>query len=235
MWSIMTRAYAESYKSRHHKYPPGYDPDKLAPEAEAQTSTEAAQTERDHSPDDLEDAWAQHEEERTTAKTSGKGVSTDDWFKDATDDLCGATPGAEPTHEPEPEGDTPTAEAEPQPTDEAEPVVRKHRQRRPAPPRKLPHGGSTGVWIPKAVYEDPRFESLTEMLLYLEINLLDNTDGCIARNQHFAEYLGCNVQTIQDMIRSMAEREILFCVYPSRTRRVIHIAGGKKTYPKHRG
>jgi hypothetical protein len=185
--------------------------------------------------DELDEARDQHEEERTTTKASGKGVSTDDWFKEVTDDFFGATPRAEPTDQPEPEGNTPTAEAEPQPTNETEPVIRKHRQRRPAPARKLPHGHCTGVWIPKAVYEDPRFESLTEMLLYLEINHLDNTDGCIARNQHFAEYLGCNVQTIQDMIRSMAEREILFCVYPSRTRRVIHIAGGKKSYPRHRG
>jgi hypothetical protein len=91
------------------------------------------------------------------------------------------------------------------------------------------------VWIPKAVYEDRIFESLTEMLLYLEVNHLDNENGFIARNQHFAEYLGCNVQTIQDMIRSMAERGILFCVYPGRTRRVIHIARGKRSYPRHRG
>jgi hypothetical protein len=204
-------------------------------ERDRKAQRESLQASEEDEEEELEDAWAQHEEERTTAKASGKGVSSDDWFKEITDDLFGATPGAEPTDQPQPEGDTPTAEAEPQPINETEPVVRKHRSRRPAPARKLPHGGSTGVWIPKAVYEDPRFESLTEMLLYLEINHLDNENGCIARNQHFVDYLGCNVQTIQDMIRSMAEREILFCVYPSRTRRVIHITGGKQSYPRHRG
>src|SRR5277367_4623241 len=103
MWRI-TRKYAEEFKSRHHKYPPGYDPENPEPEAEAQTATEAARTEREHSPDDLDDAWVQHEEERTTAQASGKGVSPDDWFKEATDDLFGSTPGAEPTDQPEPEG-----------------------------------------------------------------------------------------------------------------------------------
>jgi hypothetical protein len=196
------------------------------------------QTEWDESPDDLDDAWAQHEEEKAAEKAVRKGSeSSTDWIKDFARFF---EPGAEPAAT-----EQPKENAEPEPvaaqtadtpiTNTKETAVRKHRSRRPAPARKLPHGHCTGVWIPKAVYEDPRFESLTEMLLYLEINHLDNENGCIARNQHFAEYLGCNVQTIQDMIRSMAEREILLCVYPSRTRRVIHIAGGKKAYPKHRG
>ncbi len=68
------------------------------------------------------------------------------------------------------------------------------------------------------MYEDPRFESFNEMILYLEINHLDQENGCTAKNKHFADYLGCNVQTVQDMIRSMTKRGIFLCVYPSRTR-----------------
>jgi hypothetical protein len=53
------------------------------------------------------------------------------------------------------------------------PAARTRRPRRAAPARRLPHGGCTGVWIPREVYEDPRFDSFNEMMLYLEINYLD--------------------------------------------------------------
>jgi hypothetical protein len=115
-----------------------------------------------------------------------------------------------------------------------EAAVRQHRPRRPTPTRRLPHGSYTGVWIPKAVYEDPRFESHAEIILYLEVNHLDQEEGCKAKNKHFADYLGCSVQTVQDMIHAMTEREIFTCCYPTRRSRVIHIAGGRRDYSRHR-
>jgi hypothetical protein len=111
----------------------------------------------------------------------------------------------------------------------------KPRPRKPTPARRLRHKSSTGVWIPREVYEDPRFESVNEMILYLEVNYLDQEKGCTAKNKHFAEYLGCSVQTIQDMIQEMTRRSIFECSYPSRTSRVIHVVGGRRSYPRHRG
>jgi hypothetical protein len=79
MWTI-TRSYAESYKSRHGKYPPGYNPENPEPEPEAQTATEALQRECDDSPEDLDDAWDQYDEEQAAAKTV-KGIeSCTDWI-----------------------------------------------------------------------------------------------------------------------------------------------------------
>ena len=117
----------------------------------------------------------------------------------------------------------------------AQPTPTTGRQRRTAQPRTLPHRSSTGVWIPRQVWEDARFQSTDERILYLEVNHLDGENGCTAKNQHFADYLGCSIQTVQDMIHSMTMRGIFITSYPTRTTRIIHIAGGKRSYQPRRG
>jgi hypothetical protein len=186
--------------------------DKPAAEPEVQSEPEAGPSDQD-----IDDAWQQYDEEKETEAEPGPGPQID----------------PEPESEAEPEGTQTAAEAVAQAVRAA--AVRQRRSRTPSPPRKLPHGSCTGVWIPKEVYEDPRFESFNEMILYLEVNHLDQEDGCTAKNKHFADYLGCSTQTVQDMIHSMTMREIFICIYPSRTTRIIHIAGGRRSFPPHRG
>jgi hypothetical protein len=204
--------------------------------------------------DDIDEAWNQSRQERETQNEPGNNL--EDTFQSLLDEYC-----SEPTVAAAPEAE---AEPTPQPAADAKRVatspvvkaietdlnpvldsvtsqskidtaVRQRGRRQPTPARKLPHGGCTGVWIPREVYEDPRFQSFNEMILYLEVNHLDQEDGCTAKNQHFADYLGCSTQTIQDMIRDTTKKEIFACVYPSRTSRIIHVAGGRKSYPRHRG
>jgi hypothetical protein len=117
---------------------------------------------------------------------------------------------------------------------EQDPPLRQRGPRRPIAPRAMPHGNSTGVWIPREVWEDERFESTDERILYLEINHLDKEDGCTATNRHFAEYLGSSIQTIRDMIQDMTARGIFTCSHPSRRSRIIHIVGGRRDYSRHR-
>jgi hypothetical protein len=202
-----------------------------------QEAPEESPEEDEDDEEDMEEAWKQHREEKAQAQAprSVKPLeSATDWYNDLKDWVLPDKdqPGpqvvpvqrqAEPTPEPEPES-SPVVKA-------TKAAIRRHRARTPTPQRRVPHRSCTGVWIPKQVYEDPRFASLNEIVLYLEINHLDHEDGCTARNQHFADFLGCSIQTIQDM----TERKILSCIYPSRRTRIIHIAGGRRSYPRHRG
>jgi len=54
----------------------------------------------------------------------------------------------------------------------------------------MPDRRCTGVWIPKEVWEDPRFQSTDERIIFLEVNHLDQEEGCTAKNKHFADFLG---------------------------------------------
>lgn len=122
----------------------------------------------------------------------------------------------------------------PTPVANAVESVRQRGPRRPMAPRTMPHGNSMGVWIPREVWEDSKFESTDERILYLEVNHLDRENGCTATNRHFATYLGCSIQTIRDMIQEMTERGIFTCRYPSRRSRIIHVVGGRQDYSRHR-
>lgn len=185
--------------------------------------------------EEIHDAWEQDREEKAATSTAGDWI---DDFKnmDWSGDLGQEEEEKKKCWEPPVKDEPRAAASAPNPVVQAiEAALRQHRPRRPAPTRRLPHGSCTGVWIPKAVYEDLRFESHSEMILYLEVNHLDQEEGCKAKNKHFANYLGCSVQTVQDMIRAMTERGIFICSYPNRRSRVIHIAGGRKDYSRHRG
>lgn len=59
-----------------------------------------------------------------------------------------------------------------------------------------------GVWIPKDIYLNKDL-TLTEKILYVEIQSLDNENGCFAGNEYFAEFLGVGVTTISKGIKKL--------------------------------
>jgi hypothetical protein len=202
------------------------DEDEPQPEARSATGRSAISwpdksdaTDWDFAVADINDAWQQYDEEKQQRKPPEEAAAEPD--------------------EPEPE------EPEPQPEPTVEPSGStgqcdlshgtRRRPRRTAQARTLPHRNSTGVWIPRQVWLDARFQSTDERILYLEVNHLDRENGCVAKNKHFADYLGCSPQTVQDMIHLMTMRDIFISLYPSRTTRILHIAGGRRSYPRHRG
>jgi hypothetical protein len=195
MWQ--TREYAEGFKSRHGKYPSGYDPE-ASPEIER-------------------------------PKTENSSDSARHWISDF-------RPSVQ-EEEKEPREPPLETQAEPQTATEGtrlRTAVRHRGPRRRIAPRAMPHGNCTGVWIPREIWEDTRFESTDERILYLEVNHLDREDGCTATNRHFAEYMGCSTQTVRDMIQDMTEQGIFTCSYPSRRSRIIHVVGGRQDYSRHR-
>lgn len=207
------------------------DEDEPQPEARSSTGRSAkSRTDKSDAADwdfdvsEINDAWQQYDEEQQQQQPPGEDEPG------AAADLDEPEPDPEPGPGPQP---TPTAA---QAVQEAVRTAAKQRgPRKPGPGRKMPHRNCRGVWIPREVWEDGRFQTTDERILYLEVNHLDQEDGCIAKNQHFADYLGCSVQSVQDMIHSMTMRAIFICSYPSRTTRILHIAGGRRSYPRHRG
>ena len=59
-----------------------------------------------------------------------------------------------------------------------------------------------GIWIPKEIWFD-RNLSLIERVMLVEIDSLDNEQGCYAGNQHFADLFGLSKGRISKIISSL--------------------------------
>jgi len=64
--------------------------------------------------------------------------------------------------------------------------------------------GFKGVWMPRDVYLDRRLTEKEKFLL-VEIDQLDNEEGCFAGNEHFAEFLNVTVRRVQQMLSKLRE------------------------------
>jgi uncharacterized phage protein (TIGR02220 family) len=86
-----------------------------------------------------------------------------------------------------------------------------------------------GVWIPREVWLDETL-GWTEKLLLVEINSLDNEEGCWASNEYFAEFFSLSKDRISKLISSLKNKGYLTVdlVYKKGTRtiekRVVKIA-----------
>lgn len=61
-----------------------------------------------------------------------------------------------------------------------------------------------GIWIPKEIYLDKNL-SWSEKILFVEIDSLDNGEGCFASNEHFADFLNVSVTRISKMISKLKD------------------------------
>jgi len=66
-----------------------------------------------------------------------------------------------------------------------------------------------GVWIPKEIYllEDLNW---TEKILLIEIDSLNNEDGCFATNKYFSEFLGVKQNTISLSISKLKKLGLIY-------------------------
>ena len=75
-----------------------------------------------------------------------------------------------------------------------------------------------GVWIPRDIYLNPKL-TWTEKILLVEINSLDNEQGCFASNEYFAEFLSCTTTTISTSISKLKKLGLVHQVsFDGRTR-----------------
>ena len=95
--------------------------------------------------------------------------------------------------------------------------------------------GFKGIWIPREIW---LHEGLTmqEKIMLVEIDSLDNENGCFAQNKHFADFLGIGERRVQTIIKSLKAKgylEISFTYKPGTReieRRVMRIAS--PPYPR---
>lgn len=62
-----------------------------------------------------------------------------------------------------------------------------------------------GVWIPKKYWLDENLRPM-EMLFIVEIDSLDNGEGCFASNKHFANFFGVTPGRASQIITSLKEK-----------------------------
>jgi len=65
-----------------------------------------------------------------------------------------------------------------------------------------------GVWIPKEVWIDKDLTWM-EKLLLVEINSLDNAEGCYASNQYFADFFNLSASRISEIVSSLVEKKYI--------------------------
>lgn len=95
--------------------------------------------------------------------------------------------------------------------------------------------GFKGIWIPREIW---LHEGLTmqEKIMLVEIDSLDNENGCFAQNKHFADFLGIGERRVQTIIKSLKAKgylDISFTYKPGTReieRRVMRIAS--PPYPR---
>lgn len=66
-----------------------------------------------------------------------------------------------------------------------------------------------GIWIPKEVYLDERLSALEKMIL-IEIDSLDNSDGCFASNKYIADFCQCSETKVSNSISKLTKLGYLY-------------------------
>lgn len=62
-----------------------------------------------------------------------------------------------------------------------------------------------GIWIPKQIWLSNDL-TLQEKIFLVEIDSLDNCEGCFARNIYFAKFFGLSVRRVQTIISSLVNK-----------------------------
>ena len=62
-----------------------------------------------------------------------------------------------------------------------------------------------GVWIPKEVWLDDKLNWM-EKLFLVEIDSLDNENGCFASNKYFGAFFGLSVSRVSEIISSLQSK-----------------------------
>jgi len=62
-----------------------------------------------------------------------------------------------------------------------------------------------GIWIPKEIWLDKKL-TIMEKIFLVEIDSLDNKDGCYASNQYFADFFGITRGRSTQIIKSLKKK-----------------------------
>ena len=88
-----------------------------------------------------------------------------------------------------------------------DPVKRVRKEQKiNSPDRKF-----KGIWIPAEVWLSNEL-TMQEKLFYVEIDSLDNKDGCYAKNKHFVDFFGISSVRVSKVINSLCEKGLIISV-----------------------
>lgn len=97
--------------------------------------------------------------------------------------------------------------------------------------------GFKGVWIPKEIWLDKKL-SLIEKVFLVEIDSLDNENGCFATNEYFARFFGVSKDRCKRIISELEKKgKIIIKIDRSQlnnSKRTISGVGAKTTRPTGR-
>lgn len=79
-----------------------------------------------------------------------------------------------------------------------------------------------GVWIPREIWLSKDL-SITEKCLLVEIDSLDNDDGCFASNKYFGEFFGVSDRQISKYVSQLQKKGYIKVTIINRTKRSIRI------------
>ena len=82
------------------------------------------------------------------------------------------------------------------------------------------HRDFKGVWIPKNVWLSKDL-TMMEKLFLVEIDSLDNEDGCFASNAHFSEFFGLSKSRCTEIIKTLEQKEFVNVKLKKEGKRVV--------------
>lgn len=77
-----------------------------------------------------------------------------------------------------------------------------------------------GVWIPKELWTNKSL-TLQEKVLLVEIDSLDNEDGCFASNKYFADFFGLSTSRVSQIINDLERKKWLKIDYETKDKQII--------------
>lgn len=93
-----------------------------------------------------------------------------------------------------------------------------------------------GIWIPKEIWENQSL-SILEKVFLVEIDSLDNKDGCYASNKYFAEFFKISRSRCTQIIKSLKDQKLItvknFYTGKSVSRRLIRVVKKFNTSGKY--
>ena len=82
-----------------------------------------------------------------------------------------------------------------------------------------------GVYIPKEIWLTPELTGY-ERLIFMEVYSLDRKFGCVAGNDHFADWLGISERQVQDYIKRLKDKQLISVkINKAKDTRVIRVIG----------
>ena len=69
-----------------------------------------------------------------------------------------------------------------------------------------------GIWIPKEIWLDKNLK-IIEKVFIVEIDSLDNKEGCFASNSYFAKFFGITPQRCSQIINSLLKKGLIEATY----------------------